>query len=144
MGLGSMQGLKRRLVYLTAYEAIAIALSATAMAVVYGVAPGDAGLLSVIASGIAISWNWLYNAGFEWWESRQAQKGRGLGRRVLHAVGFEFGLVLVLVPLLAAWLGISLVEAFVLDLGLIVFFLVYTFVFNLAFDRLFGLPASAA
>jgi uncharacterized membrane protein len=27
--------------------------------------------------------------------------------------------------------------------GLIIFFLVYTFVFNLAFDKVFGLPASA-
>jgi uncharacterized membrane protein len=31
----------------------------------------------------------------------------------------------------------------VLDLGLIFFFLVYTFLFNLVFDRIFGLPASA-
>jgi uncharacterized membrane protein len=30
-----------------------------------------------------------------------------------------------------------------MDLGLVVFFLVYTFVFNWAFDRAFGLPASA-
>ena len=30
-----------------------------------------------------------------------------------------------------------------MDLGLIVFFLCYTFVFNWVFDRLFGLPASA-
>ncbi|WP_217628006.1 MULTISPECIES: chlorhexidine efflux transporter [Nitrosospira] len=31
-----------------------------------------------------------------------------------------------------------------LDLGLLAFFLVYTFVFNFMFDRWFGLPASAA
>jgi len=31
-----------------------------------------------------------------------------------------------------------------MDLGLVIFFLVYTFVFNWAFDRVFGLPASAA
>jgi uncharacterized membrane protein len=30
-----------------------------------------------------------------------------------------------------------------MDLALIVFFLCYTFVFNWAFDRVFGLPASA-
>ena len=30
-----------------------------------------------------------------------------------------------------------------MDLGLVVFFLCYTFVFNWAFDRVFGLPASA-
>ena len=30
-----------------------------------------------------------------------------------------------------------------MDLGLVVFFLVYTFVFNWLFDHVFGLPASA-
>jgi uncharacterized membrane protein len=38
---------------------------------------------------------------------------------------------------------VSLWEAFVMDLALIVFFLCYTFVFNWGFDRVFGLPASA-
>ena len=40
-------------------------------------------------------------------------------------------------------LNVSLWQALILDLGLIVFFLVYAFLFNLAFDRVFGLPASA-
>jgi uncharacterized membrane protein len=31
-----------------------------------------------------------------------------------------------------------------MDLGLVVFLLAYTFVFNWAFDRAFGLPTSAA
>ena len=50
---------------------------------------------------------------------------------------------MVLVPLMAWWLGIGLLEALVLDIGLIVFFLCYTFAFNWGFDRVFGLPASA-
>jgi len=51
--------------------------------------------------------------------------------------------VFTLVPLFAWWFGISLWQAFVMDLALIVFFLCYTFVFNWGFDRVFGLPASA-
>ena len=35
-------------------------------------------------------------------------------------------------------------DILVLDLGLSLFFLVYTFAFNLGFDKVFGLPASAA
>ena len=86
------------------------------------------------------AWNWLFEA----WEARQPAGGRGVLRRVAHAIGFEGGLLVFLVPLMAWSLGIGLVEAFVLDLGFLAFFLVYTFVFNLAFDTLFGLPASAA
>jgi len=44
----------------------------------------------------------------------------------------------------AWWLDVSLWQALVMDLGLVVFFLVYTFVFNWAFDAVFGLPASAS
>lgn len=40
-------------------------------------------------------------------------------------------------------LDVSLVAAFVTNPGLLVYFLVYTYLFNLAFDRLFGLPESA-
>ena len=69
--------------------------------------------------------------------------GRSLCRRIAHAVGFEGGLVFTLVPLFAWWFDVSLWQALVMDLGLVVFFLCYTFAFNWGFDRVFGLPASA-
>jgi uncharacterized membrane protein len=138
-----MQGFKRRLVYVTLYELIAIAASTWGLAVLSDRSAGHAGVAAVAASVIAIAWNFIYNAAFEAWEARQAVRGRSLARRVAHAVGFETGLVVTLVPLFAWWLEITLWQAFVLDLGLIVFFLCYTFVFNLVFDRIFGLPASA-
>lgn len=49
-----------------------------------------------------------------------------------------------LVPLIAWWLGVGLWHALVMDLGLVLFFLGYTFAFTWAFDRVFGLPATAA
>ena len=48
-----------------------------------------------------------------------------------------------LIPLMAWWFDISLWQAAVMESGLLVFFMVYTFGFNWAFDRIFGLPASA-
>ncbi|MNT34178.1 Bacterial Transmembrane Pair family protein [compost metagenome] len=104
---------------------------------------GHSGLLAVGASVIAVIWNLTFNALFERWESRQAVRGRSLKRRIAHAIGFEGGLIAFLVPMLAWGLGVSLWQALVMDLGLVVFFLVYTFVFNWAFDRVFGLPVSA-
>lgn len=138
-----MQGIKRKIVYITLYEIIAIAMSTTGLALLSGADMGHASVAAIVASAIAVVWNLVYNTLFERWEARQAQRGRSLLRRVAHAIGFEGGLVVTLVPLFAWWLDISLWQAFVLDLGLIVFFLVYTFVFNLLFDRFFGLPTSA-
>ncbi|WP_137919134.1 PACE efflux transporter [Hydrogenophaga sp. 2FB] len=138
-----MQGIKRKIVYITFYELIAIAMSTAGLALLSGSEMGHASVAAVAASAVAVVWNLVFNTLFERWEARQAKKGRGFWRRVAHAIGFEGGLVVTLVPLFAWWLEISLWQAFVLDLGLIVFFLIYTFVFNLMFDRVFGLPSSA-
>lgn len=139
-----MQGLQRRIVYITLYEGIAIVAASLGLAAMTGQGVGHSGVVAVLASVIAIAWNLVFNALFERWEARQAVRGRSLRRRVAHAIGFEGGLVAFLVPVFAWWLDVSLWEALVMDLGLVVFFLVYTFVFNWGFDRLFGLPASAA
>lgn len=137
-----MQGIKRKVVYVSLYEAIAIALTTTVFYLL-GYSMSDAGVASVVASVIAVLWNLVWNTGFEFWESRQIRKGRSIARRIAHAIGFEGGLVVFLVPFFAWWLQVSWWEALVLDAGLIVFFLVYTFVFSWGFDRVFGLPASA-
>lgn len=138
-----MQGIKRKVVYVGLYEAIAIVAASLGFAFMSGQELSHAAPLSVAASVIAVCWNLIFNSLFEMWESRQAVKGRSVARRVAHAIGFEGGLVVILVPLVAWWLQVSLWHAFLMDLGLVVFFLVYTFAFNWVFDRVFGLPASA-
>ncbi|WHZ09851.1 MAG: hypothetical protein OJF60_000290 [Burkholderiaceae bacterium] len=139
-----MQGLKRKVVYVTLYEAIAIAVASLGLASMSGSSAAHSSVAAALASGVAIAWNMVFNHLFEVWESRQPVRGRGLRRRIAHAVGFEGGLILMLVPLFAWWLDTTLWSALVMDLGLVVFFLVYSFVFCWSFDRVFGLPASAA
>jgi uncharacterized membrane protein len=138
-----MQGLRRRILYVTLYELIAIVATSIGLAVFSDSSVERAGVAAVVSSAVAVAWNVVFNTLFERWEVRQSVRGRGLARRAAHAIGFEGGLVVTLVPFFAWWLGISLWQAFVLDLGLLLFFLVYTFVFNWVFDRVFGLPASA-
>lgn len=138
-----MQGIRRKIVYVTLYELIAISASTAGLALLSSSSVSHASVAAVAASVIAVVWNLVFNTLFERWEARQTVRGRSVWRRMAHAIGFEGGLVVTLVPLFAWWLEISLWQAFVLDLGLIVFFLVYTFAFNLAFDKAFGLPASA-
>ncbi|MES2346436.1 MAG: PACE efflux transporter [Pseudomonadota bacterium] len=138
-----MQGLKRKVAYISLFELIAIGLTSSALVFLAGRDAGHAGIAAVASSLVAVVWNFLYNGMFEAWEARQAKRGRSWLRRIAHALGFEGGLVIILVPLFAWWLDVSLWEAFVLDVGLVVFFMIYTFLFSLAFDRIFGLPTSA-
>ena len=99
--------------------------------------------LSVLMATIALSWNYVFNALFERWEKKQTTKGRSWQRRLVHGAGFEGGLVLVLVPLTAYWLNISLWQALLAEIGLLLTFFIYAIVFTWAFDKVFGLPASA-
>ena len=64
--------------------------------------------------------------------------------RVVHALLFEGGLVVMLVPLIAWWLDISLWEALVADIALVVFYVVFAFVYNLAYDHIFPIPEGKA
>ena len=138
-----MQGLRRRIVFVTLYELIAIVATSAGLAAFSDSGLQRAGVAAVVSSAVAVVWNVVFNTLFERWEARQSVRGRSLARRAAHAIGFEGGLVVTLVPFFAWWLDISLWQAFVLDLGLLLFFLVYTFVFNWGFDHIFGLPASA-
>ena len=138
-----MQGIKRKIVYVGLYEGFAIVAATLGLAGMSGQGMQAAGWMAVAASVVAVVWNLVFNTLFERWEARQSVRGRSLARRVVHALGFEGGLVVFLVPLMAWWFGITLLQALVMDLGLVVFFVCYTFVFNWAFDRVFGLPTSA-
>ncbi|MCK0196818.1 PACE efflux transporter [Ancylobacter sp. 6x-1] len=133
----------RRLIYVVVFEALAIILASLGLTLLSGAPVAETGPVTAITSGIAVAWNFAFNAVFEAWEARQVVRGRSLARRLAHAAGFELGLTALIVPLFAWWLGVTLIEALMYDLTLVVFFLVYTFLFNLGFDRVFGLPASA-
>ncbi len=138
-----LQGPWRRVVYVGLYELLAIVATSFGLAAMTGESAAHSSFIAAATSAIAVIWNVLWNGLFERWEARQSQRGRGLGRRVAHALGMEGGLVVLLVPLLAWWFSVGLWQAFVMDLGLLLFFLFYTFVFNWACDRIFGLPTSA-
>ncbi len=137
-----LQGPWRRLVFVSLYELIAI-LASSLLFMAIGQGAGASGTMAVVASTLAIVWNVTFNHLFEKWEAGQSVKGRSAARRVVHAVGFEGGLALALIPLMAWWFDVSLWQATLMEAGLLLFFLVYTYLFNWAFDRIFGLPASA-
>ena len=138
-----MQGIRRKIVYVTLFELIAVAITSTGLSAGSDSNLQHASVAAVASSAIAVVWNLAYNTLFERWEARQSVRGRSFQRRAAHAIGFELGFIITLVPLFAWWLNIGWWHALVLDLGLSLFFLVYTFAFNLAFDKAFGLPASA-
>ena len=133
----------RRVIYATSFEGGGILMSTALLLLMAETSAGGSFVFSVLCSTIAMLWNLAFNAIFEAWEARQTTRGRSLARRTAHALLFEAGLLLALLPLTAWWFAVPLVQALAYEAVLIGAFLAYTWVFTWAFDRLFGLPASA-
>ncbi len=125
--------LGERVLHALLYEVCAMALLVPLAALALQKNMLHMGALALMMSTVAMLWNMVFNALFECIE-RYFRWQRTAVVRCLHALGFEGGLVVVLVPLAAWWLSISLWQALLLDLGLILFFLPYTLAFNWLYD----------
>lgn len=96
------------------------------------------GALALVLSLVATGWNYIYNIWFDralWRFYRRVNKTTV--ERILHAFLFEFGMLLLTLPPVMWWLDYGLVRALNLSLSLMGFYLVYAYVYNLAYDWLF-------
>jgi len=137
-----MQGKKRKVVQAVSYELVALIFITPAMAWVFKGGLALSGALGLALCLVAMAWNMLFNSLFEAWEKRQRKPQRTVARRVLHAITFELGLLLMTVPMLVWALNIGWWQALATDFSLMLFFLLYAFVFQWGFDLLFGVPSA--
>lgn len=143
--VNQMRTLKDRIRHTVMFEGIALTLLAVFGAWITGHAPTELGVLGLMMSLIAMSWNLVYNWMFDQWDNRVRDMApRGVGLRIVHALLFEGGLLIVGLFVIAWWLSMTYWDAFMLDIGLSVFFLAYAFVFNWAYDVVFPVPRRAA
>lgn len=139
-----MRSTPDRIRHAVSFEIIAIAMVTLLGNRLLGMPPMNMGVLGISSSIIATIWTYLFNLGFDHALLRlNGSPQKGWPARVLHALLFEITLSLVLLPVIAAVLGIGLLEALMIDLSLMAFFLVYTFVFNLVYDALFPVPRTS-
>ncbi len=124
------------------FEIIALILVAPLGGLVFGVEMAHFGVVAVVSTTVAMGWNYVYNLGFD---HALVALGKPLNKtalgRLLHAFLFEAGLLLLLVPFIAWYLAVPLWEAFVMDLALAGFYLVYALGFNWGYDKAFPLPS---
>jgi uncharacterized membrane protein len=136
-----MRSTSDRIRHAISFEVIGLALITPLGAFAFGMPIADIGVVGVASATIATGWNYLYNLGFDHVMQRMTGGTRkSFGIRVLHAALFEGGLLVALMPLIAWYLGVSLLQAFMMDVSFALFYLVYAFVFNWAYDRIFPLP----
>ena len=125
---------KERLVHAVGYEVFAVLLCAPLLSWVMGKSLATAGSLAVTLSLIAMVWNMIYNALVDRIVATPRIQWKA-ATRFVHGLGFEAGLVVWCLPVAAWMLDISLLQAFMVELGFFVIILPYTVVYNWAFDR---------
>lgn len=126
--------LKECFFHAVGFEVLAIALVSPIAAWAMNKPLFQMGALAIMLSTVAMVWNIIYNAGFDRLYPRE-KVTRGIGLRILHALGFEGGFILIGLPLAAWMLGVSLWQAFLIEVAFFLFFLPYTVVYNWLYDK---------
>ena len=108
--------LTERVIHAITFEGLATLILAPTAAWLMQRSVVEMGGLSILLATLAMVWNIIYNAAFDrlWPVSRFP---RQLKVRALHALGFETGFVIIGVTMVAIVLGVSLLQAFMLEIG---------------------------
>ena len=140
-----MRNTRDRLRHAIGFELIGLLIAAPLASWVTGVGLNHMGPLALFFSVVATVWNYVYNIGVDRLLLRlQGHTHKSLWQRVLHTLGFEGGLLVVALPVMSWWLDIGLLEALLLDLGFVLFYLVYAFIYNWGSAKVFPIPGKGA
>ena len=129
------KGTRERIFHAVLFELLANVIIALFLAYVLQVSLLQSGMLSLISALTATIWNFIFNKIFDGLQRRYAFE-RSFLMRALHAVAFEIGLIVTLTPVAMLLLNLSLVDAFFVEIGLMLFFLPYTLAYNWLYDWL--------
>mgnify|MGYP000885641608 FL=1 len=127
------------------FEIVGLAIFTPLATLAFDKPATDMGMIGLISSTVATLWNFVFNVGFDRAMLRMTGSAvKSMPVRVLHTLMFEGGLLVLLVPMIAWYLAIPLMAALMMDLAIMLFYLVYTFFFNIAYDRVYPLPETRA
>jgi uncharacterized membrane protein len=90
--------------------------------------------LALVFATIAMVWNYIYNIGFDRIYGTD-RINRTIKVRVVHSLYFEIGMLIFTLPIVMWVLDFTFIEALILDLVGIIFFLIYTPIFHYIYDH---------
>lgn len=136
-----MRTTKDRIRHAVSFEILALFIVTPLGAWAFGIPLHDIGVVAIVSATIATVWNYVFNLLFDHAMLRLVKNvHKTPTMRIVHAVLFEAGLLVILMPFIAWYLEITLIQAFLMDISFALFFLVYAFVFNWLYDLIFPIP----
>lgn len=127
-----------RIRHAVGFEVIALILSIPIMSFFFNFDIKDIGFIAIAGSIIATIWNYGFNIVFDKTMVKfKHSTFKTPAIRVLHVLLFEGGLLILYLPMVSWYLGISLWQALIMDASLVGFYLAYSFSYNWAYDKIF-------
>lgn len=126
-------GTVERIFQAVVFEIIALAIVIPASIIVGGFNAPKVSIVGVGLSVFAMFWNYIFNHIFDSVIGYDRLK-RKVSIRITHAIGFELGMVVFTLPIMAWYLNVTWVTAAILEASFLVFILLYALVFNWAYD----------
>lgn len=124
---------KRRIIHALTYEVILLVIIAVVLSFVFEAPMEVTGTLGIAMALTSVVWNMIFNHFFEKYEAKHQLK-RTVLVRICHAIGFEGGLMLATIPMVAYALNMPIWQAILTDLSMTLCILVYTFIFQWCYD----------
>lgn len=136
-----MRSLSDRIRHALCFEALALLIVTPLGAWAFDHSLTEIGVVAVVGASLATLWtlvfNWLFDLVLR---RRTGSTLKSPRARVVNALLFEAGLLIILAPFIAWSLAVPLVTALIMDVGFAGFYVVYALAFNWGYDRLFPLP----
>lgn len=126
---------KERIFHMILFEALALILLFITARLLTDKPMATAGGLAVSLSFIAMAWNYVYNWVFDYLQGND-RHSRSLKVRIIHGSLFELGMVILSFPLIMIVLETDLITTFLMNIGLVLFFLLYAITFNWSYDMI--------
>lgn len=124
---------KERIFHALLFEAIALVLLVGLATMIPGQKASTMTGLAIGLSLIAMAWNYVYNLIFDRFFTGDRLK-RSFKLRLGHGLGFEAGMIVVSFPVIMWITKMSFWTVLVVDIGAVIFFIIYAIAYNWAYD----------
>lgn len=126
---------KERILHMVLFELVALILMATLATLITGNDASHMAGLALTLSLIAMGWNYIYNYGYDkvFGADRTTRTAK---TRIFHGLGFELGMMMLSFPVLMWMLKLDFWTVLVMDIGIVIFFVLYAIGFNWAYDMI--------
>jgi uncharacterized membrane protein len=129
--------LKNRLVQAVSYEFFLLLTGGLLVVPMFDLEVHQSLAIAAGLSLFALVWNMIFNHAFDWYLLNiRKNPEKTFIVRAIHALLFEGGMLVLTLPVIAWSFNLTILEAFMLEIVMVIYIVIYTYVFNYWFDRL--------